>query len=60
MFGEWSGSTEGLGFVMLQATPALETERVLAAVVILSVVSLLLFGAVALAERLLAPWMRPA
>jgi putative hydroxymethylpyrimidine transport system permease protein len=58
VFGEWSGSTEGLGYVMLQATPSLETERVLAAVVVLSIVSLILFAAVGLAERALAPWAR--
>lgn len=58
VFGEWSGSTAGLGYVMLQATPALETERVLAAVVILSALSLGLFGAVTLAERVVAPWSR--
>lgn len=58
VFGEWSGSTEGLGYVMLQATPSLETERVIAVVVILSIVSLALFAAVNLLERRFAPWAR--
>ena len=58
VFGEWSGSTEGLGYVMLQATPSLETERVIAVVVILSIVSLALFAAVDLLERRFAPWAR--
>lgn len=58
VFGEWSGSTEGLGYVMLQATPSLETERVIAVVVILSIISLALFAAVDLLERRLAPWAR--
>lgn len=60
VFGEWSGSTEGLGYVMLQATPSLETERVLAVVVILSALSLGLFAAVDLLERRFAPWAREA
>ena len=58
VFGEWSGSTQGLGFVMLQATPSLETERVLAVVVILSALSLLLYGGAGLAERRFAGWAR--
>ena len=58
VFGEWAGSTEGLGYVMLQATPSLETERVIAVVVILSLVSLALFAAVDLLERRFAPWAR--
>jgi len=58
IFGEWSGSTSGLGYVMLQATPNLETARVLAAVVILSAISLLLFLAVSLVERMAIPWAR--
>lgn len=58
VFGEWSGSTAGLGYVMLQAAPSLETERTLAAVVILTAISLALFLAVSLAERLLVPWAR--
>ena len=32
VFGEWAGSSSGLGFVMLQAQPALETARIFAAV----------------------------
>ena len=56
VFGEWAGSSAGLGFVMLQAQPALETARIFAAVAILSALALALYGAVTLAERLLVPW----
>ncbi|HEY8647693.1 MAG TPA: ABC transporter permease [Gaiellaceae bacterium] len=56
VFGEWSGSSAGLGFVMLQAEPALETARIFAAVVILSLLALALYALVSLAERLLIPW----
>jgi putative hydroxymethylpyrimidine transport system permease protein len=58
IFGEWSGSTSGLGYVMLQATPNLDTSRVLAAVFILSALSLLLFGAVSVIEWITIPWAR--
>jgi len=57
-FAEWAGSSSGLGFVILQSQPALETARIFAAVIILSALALALYGAVTLAERLLVPWER--
>jgi len=60
VFGEWAGSSSGLGFVMLQAQPALETDRIFAAVVILSAIALTLYALVGLAERILVPWSREA
>ncbi len=60
VFGEWAGSSSGLGFVMLQAQPALETDRIFAAVVILSALALTLYALVSLAERFLVPWSREA
>jgi putative hydroxymethylpyrimidine transport system permease protein len=58
VFGEWSGASAGLGYVMQQAAPALDTARIFAAIVILSAVSLALFALVTVAERRLAPWTR--
>ena len=58
VFGEWTGSSSGLGFVMLQAEPALQTARIFAAVLILSAIALALYGLVSLTERLLVPWSR--
>ena len=58
VFGEWAGSTSGLGFVMLQAQPALLTARIFAAVLILCALALTLYAVVSLAERLLVPWNR--
>jgi putative hydroxymethylpyrimidine transport system permease protein len=58
VFGEWAGSTSGLGYVMLQSAPELDTARIFAAVVILSAISLGLFGLVSAVERLVAPWAR--
>lgn len=56
VFGEWAGSSAGLGFVMLQSQPALDTARIFAAVLILSLLALALYASVTLAERLLVPW----
>jgi putative hydroxymethylpyrimidine transport system permease protein len=56
VFGEWSGSSQGLGYVMLAATPNLLTARIFAAIVFLTVVALMLFGVVSLLERVLVPW----
>ncbi len=56
VFGEWSGSNQGLGYVMLAATPNLLTARIFAAIVFLTVVALALFGVVSLLERIFVPW----
>ena len=56
VLAEQAGSSDGLGHVLLQATPQLETARAYAAVVVLSVFAILLFGLIALLERRLAPW----
>jgi putative hydroxymethylpyrimidine transport system permease protein len=56
VFGEWAGSSSGLGFVILQAQPALDTARIFAAVLVLSALALALYALVTLAERLLVPW----
>ena len=58
VFGEFSGSNDGLGFVMLQAGPQLQTQLVFAAVLILTIMSVALVGTVTLAERWIAPWAR--
>jgi putative hydroxymethylpyrimidine transport system permease protein len=58
VFGEWSGSSAGLGFVVLQSEPSLDTARIFAAVLVLSALALALYALVSLAERLLIPWHR--
>ena len=60
VFGEWAGSSSGLGFVILQAQPALETARIFAAVLVLSALALALYALVTLAERLVVPWQPEA
>jgi NitT/TauT family transport system permease protein/putative hydroxymethylpyrimidine transport system permease protein len=56
VFAEYAGSSEGLGHLMLQSIPQLETARAYAAVVVLAVFAVLLFALLALAERRLVPW----
>ena len=56
IFGEWSGASAGLGFVIIEATPNLQTARIFAAILILTVIALLLFGFVSLMERIFVPW----
>lgn len=54
--GEFVASQKGLGYVILSAQGTFDTARVFAAVVMLAVMGLGLYGAVALAERKLTPW----
>ena len=58
VFAELAGSDSGLGNLMFKAIPTLETARAFAAVLILSVFAVVLFGLLALAERRLVPWAR--
>jgi putative hydroxymethylpyrimidine transport system permease protein len=56
VFGEWAGADEGLGHLILVAQGQLQTARVFAAVVVLSALALVLFGALALVERRFGWW----
>jgi len=56
LFGEWVGSSSGLGHQILQDNAQLETARLFAAVTILSAIGLALFGIVALVERRVVTW----
>jgi putative hydroxymethylpyrimidine transport system permease protein len=59
VFGEWVGSTGGLGYLLLISSNRLQTDLVLACVVVLAALALALVGACTLAERALTPWRRP-
>jgi putative hydroxymethylpyrimidine transport system permease protein len=56
VFAEWSGSNSGLGYLILVSIPQLLSARAMAAVVILALFAILLFGLLAAAERLALPW----
>ena len=57
--GEFVGSDKGLGYVILSATSYWKTELAFSAMLLLSLMAILLFGAVSRAERLLCPWLAP-
>ena len=58
VIGEFVGSTEGLGNLLMVANSQINSPLAWASLVALSVLGILLFGAVALAERLLMPWVK--
>lgn len=55
VFAEYAGSSAGLGNLLLQAIPQLQTARAYAAVVVLAALAVGLFYLFAAAERWLAP-----
>jgi NitT/TauT family transport system permease protein len=58
--GEFVGSDQGLGYLILSATSYWKTELAFSAMILLSVMAIVLFGAVSLVERLVCPWLAPA
>ncbi len=56
VIGEWVGSSEGLGYLMLRSKPQFLTERVFASIVILSALGIGLFASVGIMERIFIPW----
>jgi putative hydroxymethylpyrimidine transport system permease protein len=58
VFGEWAGADEGLGRLVLLGNNQLQTPRVYAGIVLLTLMAIALFALVALAERLACPWNR--
>ena len=57
VFGEWSGASEGLGYLIQASTPNLQTARIFACILLLTLIAMALFGLVSLLERLLCPWV---
>jgi putative hydroxymethylpyrimidine transport system permease protein len=58
--GEWIGASRGLGFLMLESNARLRIHVVFAAILMLALLGLLLFGIVRIIERLVLRWRRPA
>ena len=56
VFGEWSGASQGLGYLLLLDNNLLETSRMFASVLILSLMAIALFALLSLAERRLVRW----
>jgi ABC-type nitrate/sulfonate/bicarbonate transport system permease component len=58
VFGEWAGADRGLGRLVLLANNQLQTPRVYAGTVLLTLMAIALFAFVSLVERLAIPWRR--
>jgi len=54
--GEWVGSHQGLGYLMLQSNARLRMSLVFAAIVMLAILGLLLFGAIRIIEQRVVHW----
>jgi NitT/TauT family transport system permease protein/putative hydroxymethylpyrimidine transport system permease protein len=58
VFGEWAGADEGLGRLVLLANNQLQTPRVYAGTVLLTLMAVALFATVVVTERVMCPWNR--
>jgi NitT/TauT family transport system permease protein len=56
IIGEFIGANSGLGYLLILANSQLQTEMSYAALTILSVIGIVLFGALSLLERIIVPW----
>jgi ABC-type nitrate/sulfonate/bicarbonate transport system permease component len=56
VFGEWVGSSDGLGYLILTFNNQTATAEVFAAIAVLAAIGVAFFGLVSLLERLLLPW----
>jgi ABC-type nitrate/sulfonate/bicarbonate transport system permease component len=56
VFAEWSGARKGLGIYILLRKNAFQTDDVFAAIFLIALLSLMLFGLVALIEKLVVRW----
>ncbi len=56
ILGEWVGASRGIGVFMLRATNSFRTDWVFVSIALTAALSLLLFGVVALVERLTLRW----
>ncbi|PJJ63765.1 ABC transporter permease [Compostimonas suwonensis] len=54
--GEFVGANQGLGYVILQANGNLDTALLVAALLVMSLLGVVLFVIIEVAERLLIPW----
>ncbi|MDV7198947.1 ABC transporter permease [Rhodococcus kroppenstedtii] len=54
--GEFVGANEGLGYVILQANGNIDTAMLFAALIIMSLLGIILFLVIEIAEKFLIPW----
>ena len=56
VIGEWLGASAGLGIYMTRSMHSFLTDQVFAAIAVISFLSILLFGLIEGAGRLVMPW----
>jgi NitT/TauT family transport system permease protein len=56
IFGEWAGAESGLGVLIREDNAQLQTARIFAAVLVLALMAIALFGIFAAAERRVVTW----
>lgn len=56
VIGEWLGASRGIGVFMTRSSHSFLTDRLFAAILVIAVLSILLFGAIELTGRLVMPW----
>jgi ABC-type nitrate/sulfonate/bicarbonate transport system permease component len=56
--GEWVGGKSGLGVYMIRAKHSFATDRVFAAILVITVLSIIFLKIIELAERKYMPWLR--
>ena len=57
VIGEWLGGSKGLGIYMTRSMHSFLTERVFAAIVVITAMSLILVGIIEIIARLTMPWL---
>jgi NitT/TauT family transport system permease protein len=60
VFAEWVGASSGLGYLILTYNEQTATSNMFATVVTLSLIGILMFVLVSVAERLALPWYHEA
>ncbi len=56
VIGEWLGGNAGLGIYLIRATKSYQTAQVFAVIAVIVMLSMLLYGIVAILERFLLAW----
>ena len=56
--GEWVGGKNGLGVYMIRAKQSFATDRVFAAIIIITILSILLLKIIEFAEKKYMPWLK--
>jgi len=56
VIGEWVGASAGLGYLITYSQPLFLTDRVFAAIVVLSAMGISLFVLASVVERMMLPW----